>query len=59
MPQKIIYAKRSGVLLHPSASPLGMARPYRWEFAFQVNSGWVRWGYTFTAVDSGTQVTES
>jgi Polyketide cyclase / dehydrase and lipid transport len=29
------------------------------EFAFEVNSGWVRWGYTFTAVDSGTYVTES
>ena len=29
------------------------------EFAFEVNDGWVRWGYTFTAVDSGTQVTES
>ena len=29
------------------------------EFAFEVNSGWVRWGYTFTGVDSGTQVTES
>ena len=29
------------------------------EFAFEVNSGWVRWGYTFTAVGSGTQVTES
>ena len=29
------------------------------EFAFEVNSGWVRWGYTFTAVDSGTQVTQS
>ncbi len=29
------------------------------EFAFEVNSGWVRWGYTFTAVDSGTQITES
>jgi Polyketide cyclase / dehydrase and lipid transport len=29
------------------------------EFAFEVNSGWVRWGYTFAAVDSGTQVTES
>jgi hypothetical protein len=29
------------------------------EFAFEVNSGWVRWGYTFTPVDSGTQVTES
>ena len=29
------------------------------EFAFEVNSGWVRWGYTFTAVDSGTRVTES
>ena len=29
------------------------------EFAFEVNSGWVRWGYAFAAVDSGTQVTES
>ena len=29
------------------------------EFAFEVNGGWVRWGYTFTVVDSGTQVTES
>jgi hypothetical protein len=29
------------------------------EFAFEVNSGWARWGYTFTAVDSGTQVIES
>jgi hypothetical protein len=29
------------------------------EFAFEVNSGWVRWGYTFTPADSGTQVTES
>ena len=29
------------------------------EFAFEVNGGWVRWGYTFTAVDTGTQVTES
>ncbi len=29
------------------------------EFAFEVNGGWVRWGYTFTAVVSGTLVTES
>jgi polyketide cyclase/dehydrase/lipid transport protein len=29
------------------------------EFAFVVGGAWVRWGYTFTAVDSGTQVTES
>ena len=29
------------------------------EFAFEVNGGWVRWSYTFTAADSGTQVTES
>ncbi len=36
-----------------------MVRPSRWEFAFEVNSGWVRWRYTFTAVDSGTQVAES
>ena len=29
------------------------------EFAFEVNGGWVRWGYTFTPVDGGTRVTES
>jgi hypothetical protein len=29
------------------------------EFAWMVGGSWVRWGYTFTAVDSGTQVTES
>jgi Polyketide cyclase / dehydrase and lipid transport len=34
------------------------AAPWR-EFAFEVNGGWVRWGYTFTPVDGGTRVTES
>jgi hypothetical protein len=29
------------------------------EFAFMVRGTWVRWGYTFTAVDGGTRVTES
>jgi len=29
------------------------------EFAFVVGGSWVRWGYTFTPVDGGTQVTES
>ena len=29
------------------------------EFAFVVGGALVRWGYTFTAVDAGTQVTES
>jgi hypothetical protein len=29
------------------------------EFAFVVGGSWVRWGYTFTAVPGGTQVTES
>ncbi len=29
------------------------------EFAFLVGGAWVRWGYTFTPVDGGTQVTES
>ena len=29
------------------------------EFAFVVGGSWVRWGYTFTAVAGGTQVTES
>jgi len=29
------------------------------EFAFMVRGSWVRWGYTFTPVDGGTQVTES
>jgi hypothetical protein len=29
------------------------------EFAFAVNGTFARWGYTFTPVDGGTQVTES
>ncbi len=29
------------------------------EFAFLVGGAWVRWGYTFTPVDEGAQVTES
>jgi Polyketide cyclase / dehydrase and lipid transport len=29
------------------------------EFAFEVNNGWVRWGYTFARVDGGTELTES
>jgi hypothetical protein len=34
------------------------AEPGR-EFAWAVGGAWVRWGYTFTPVDGGTQVTES
>ena len=29
------------------------------EFAFVVGGSWVRWGYTFAAVDGGTLLTES
>ena len=29
------------------------------EFAFAVRGSWARWGYTFTPVDGGTEVTES
>jgi Polyketide cyclase / dehydrase and lipid transport len=29
------------------------------EFAFVVGGSWVRWGYTFTPVPGGTEVTES
>lgn len=29
------------------------------KFAFIVGGSWVRWGYTFTPVEAGTQVTES
>jgi hypothetical protein len=29
------------------------------EFAFAVRGSWVRWGYTFTPVDGGTEVIES
>jgi hypothetical protein len=29
------------------------------EFAFAVGGVWTRWGYTFTPVDGGTEVTES
>ena len=34
------------------------AEPGR-EFAFLVGGAWVRWAYTFTPADGGTQVTES
>jgi hypothetical protein len=39
-------------------SEIVAAEPGR-EFAFIVGGAWVRWGYTFTPVDGGTQVTES
>ena len=29
------------------------------EFAWEVNNGWVRWGYTFEPEDGGTRLTES
>jgi hypothetical protein len=29
------------------------------EFAFIVGGSWVRWGYTFSPVDGGTEITES
>jgi len=29
------------------------------EFAFVVNGSWTRWGYVFTPVEGGTEVTES
>jgi hypothetical protein len=29
------------------------------EFAFEVNNGWVRWGYTFAPADGGTTLTET
>jgi len=29
------------------------------EFAFIVNGTWTRWGYVFTPVDGGTELTES
>ena len=29
------------------------------EFAFEVNHGFVRWGYTFTAAEGGTELTET
>ena len=29
------------------------------EFAWEVNGGWVRWGFTFEHVDGGTRLTES
>ena len=28
------------------------------EFAWEVNNGWVRWGYTFEPEDDGTRLTE-
>lgn len=29
------------------------------EFAWEVNDGWVRWGYTFEPGNGGTRLTES
>ena len=29
------------------------------EFAFEVNNGWVRWGYTFAPAGGGTELTET
>lgn len=29
------------------------------EFAWEVNNGWVRWGFTMEPVDGGTRLTES
>ena len=29
------------------------------EFAWEVNNGWVRWGFTFEPSDAGTRLTES
>jgi hypothetical protein len=34
------------------------AEPGR-EFAWEVNGGWVRWGYTLEPADGGTRLTES
>jgi hypothetical protein len=34
------------------------AEPGR-EFAWEVNNGWVRWGFTLTPEDGGTRLTES
>lgn len=39
-------------------SQVVVADPGR-EFAFVVNHGWVRWGYTFEPEGGGTRVTES
>ena len=29
------------------------------EFVWEVNNGWVRWGYTLESIDDGTRLTES
>jgi hypothetical protein len=39
-------------------SVIEVAEPGR-EFAFLVNGGWVRWGYTFEPVEAATRLTES
>jgi hypothetical protein len=41
-----------------SRSQVVAAEPGR-EFAWEVNNGWVRWGYTFEPTDGGTRLTES
>lgn len=39
-------------------SQVVVAEPGR-EFTWEVNNGWVRWGYTFEPLDGGTRLTES
>lgn len=41
-----------------SRSEVVVAQPGR-EFAWEVNGGWVRWGYTMNDVDGGVELTES
>jgi hypothetical protein len=41
-----------------SRSKVVAADPGR-EFAWEVNAGWVRWGYTLESADGGTRLTES
>jgi polyketide cyclase/dehydrase/lipid transport protein len=41
-----------------SRSQVVAAEPGR-EFAWEVNNGWVRWGFTFEPADGGTRLTES
>ena len=41
-----------------SRCQVGAADPGR-EFAWEVNRGWVRWGYTFESEDGSTRLTES
>ena len=57
---KAIQRERSVMGLPLGSPPCSVRTSFSGaEFAFTVGGTWTRWGYTFTPVPGGTQVTES